>query len=63
METTNDVTVTPFSLSHKKLNMIGSGSFNESGNSVTYEVNVEEAGLYYLTAWLLTKIKRKQSQK
>ena len=47
--TSNDSAVTPYSLNRNKLNIIGSGNFNEAGNRVNYQVEVEKAGYYYLT--------------
>lgn len=38
----------PYDVKQKKLNIIDGGSWNKSGQDITYEVNVEETGLYSL---------------
>ncbi len=43
-----DVALTPYNVKSRELNIIDGGSFKTAGQSVGYEVNVEEAGNYYI---------------
>jgi ABC-type glycerol-3-phosphate transport system substrate-binding protein len=47
--TNKEVGVTPFSKNKNKLNVLGIDSYNLPGDSVTWKVDVEKAGYYYLT--------------
>jgi ABC-type glycerol-3-phosphate transport system substrate-binding protein len=47
--TNTDPSVTPFSVSYIKLNVMGADSYNESGQSVSYKIEVPTSGYYYLT--------------
>lgn len=47
--TDRQTTITPFSLMENKLNIVDGGSYDVSGNKITYTVNVEEDGLYFIT--------------
>ncbi|WP_162140136.1 extracellular solute-binding protein [Haploplasma axanthum] len=42
-------TVTPFALMENKLNMVDGAAYDTSGHSLTYNVDVLEAGFYYIT--------------
>lgn len=44
-----DPSVSPFDTNYKKLNVIDGGAWYKAGQEVTYEVIVEESGLYDLT--------------
>ncbi len=43
-----DVALTPYNVSSRELNTIDGGSFKTAGQSIGYEVSVEEAGNYYI---------------
>lgn len=43
-----DPSVTPFSMNRLRLNVVGSGSFNEAGDRVDWKVTAEKAGYYNL---------------
>ena len=47
--TSSDLSVTPYSINRNKLNIMGSGNYNESGDKVSYKINVPTSGYYYLT--------------
>ena len=47
--TSNDSAVTPYSLNRNRLNIMGSGNYNEPGDRVDYKINVNKTGYYYLT--------------
>ncbi len=49
MASLNDELAQPFSSKQGKLNIIDSSSWSNSGQSITYEVEVEKTGLYDLT--------------
>lgn len=53
MATSRDVGVLPFSTMKLKLNIIGSGSWNTSGDSITWNINVPQSGYYYITLKVL----------
>lgn len=44
----SDATMTPLSITSKKFNGIGGGTWNSGNKSITWKFNVEEAGLYKL---------------
>ena len=48
MSTSREVGVEPFSVKNLRLNIIGEGSWGASGEFITWEVEVEEEGYYYL---------------
>ena len=48
MSTSREVGVEPFDVKNLKLNIIGEGSWGASGEFITWEVEVEEEGYYYL---------------
>lgn len=50
-------TVSSFALMENKLNILDGSTFNTSGDKVTYELDVEEEGLYYITL----KVKQRKS--
>lgn len=43
-----DASVSPYSYSSLRLNMLSSASFSDGGQSVTYTFNVDRSGYYYL---------------
>ncbi|MDY0276679.1 MAG: extracellular solute-binding protein [Acholeplasma sp.] len=47
--TDKSANVTPFALMENKLNIIDGASFKQSGNSLSYEMEVSESGMYHLT--------------
>lgn len=51
--TSTDAGVTPFSVNRNKLNVIGSGNYNEAGDRVNYRIEVPESGYYYLSMKVL----------
>jgi ABC-type glycerol-3-phosphate transport system substrate-binding protein len=44
-----DPLIRPFSLSKLKLNVLGTDSYHKPGDAVTYQVDIDEPGLYELT--------------
>jgi ABC-type glycerol-3-phosphate transport system substrate-binding protein len=44
-----DPLIRPFSLSNLKLNVLGTDSYHKPGDAVTYQVDVDEPGLYEIT--------------
>ena len=48
MSTSREVGVEPFDVKNLRLNIIGEGSWGSSGEFITWEVEVPEAGYYYL---------------
>lgn len=59
--TSNDAAVSPYSLNRNKLNIMGSGNYNESGNMVNYKIKVPESGYYYLSFKVLQSEKNTTS--
>lgn len=55
MGTSREVGVLPFSVGKLKLNIIGDGSWNTSGDTITWKVNVKEAGYYKISLKVLQK--------
>lgn len=53
MSTSREVGVLPFSVSRLKLNIIGDGSWNSSGDRVTWKINVPMAGFYKISLKVL----------
>lgn len=53
MGTSREVGVLPFSVGKLKLNIIGDGSWNESGDTVTWKINVPSSGYYKLSLKVL----------
>ncbi len=53
MGTSREVGVLPFSVGKLKLNIIGDGSWNESGDTVTWKINVPSNGYYKLSLKVL----------
>lgn len=47
--TDRNANVTPFSLVENRLNVVDGGTFNTSGDSITYIIDVEKAGMYNIT--------------
>ncbi|MCB9498727.1 MAG: extracellular solute-binding protein [Bacillales bacterium] len=48
ISSSRDLGVLPFSITKKKLNIIGDGSYSEAGDSVTWKVEVSGSGYYNL---------------
>lgn len=44
-----DPLVLPFSMTKLRLNVLGIDSYQESGDAVTWQPDIDEAGLYYIT--------------
>lgn len=53
MGTSREVGVLPFSVGKLKLNIIGDGSWNESGDTVTWKINVPSSGYYKISLKVL----------
>lgn len=53
ISTSREVGVLPFSVGKLKLNIIGDGSWNTSGDMVTWKVNVPKSGYYKITLKVL----------
>ncbi|MBU1020272.1 MAG: extracellular solute-binding protein, partial [Firmicutes bacterium] len=47
--TSRDPLVEPFSMTKLKLNVLGTDSYDNGGDAVTWEVDIEKAGWYYIT--------------
>ncbi len=56
MSTSREVGVKPFSVGRLKLNIIGDGSWNNSGDRITWKVNVPTAGFYKISLKVLQEI-------
>lgn len=53
--TSRDVSVTPFSKSKLKLNVLGVDSYHLPGDAASWVVDIEEEGFYYVTFKILQK--------
>lgn len=53
MSTSREVGVLPFSVGRLKLNIIGDGSWNLSGDTITWKVNVPTSGFYKISLKVL----------
>jgi ABC-type glycerol-3-phosphate transport system substrate-binding protein len=47
--TSRDPLVKPFSMTKLKLNVLGTDSYDNGGDAVSWEVDIEQAGWYYIT--------------